>query len=226
MNRKLVWALVVSSSLVAAARGQTRSPNGLTWLVLYDNFNSSVINPAKWAGLQNYDPDLRETVRDLTPTPGVKGDYRLHLMHRAYSAVTDDSGGSGGLWGLSFPNPSAVTAIGFTLSVDKIAVTSCASNSGIGGGAAEFRGNFFNTQSSPTSSIGDVLADIGISRTVTDTGSTLTAVGFVNECADPFCGAQTNLAYHVLGQVNPGSTNFLHLEWDQPNHSVHLPAEQ
>ena len=33
-----------------------------------------------------------------------------------------------------------------------------------------------------------------------------------------FARRKTNLAYHVLGQVKPGSTNFLYLQWDQPNH--------
>jgi hypothetical protein len=198
--------------------GEASSANRLGWLVLYDNFNSKRINPAKWDGTQNFDPDLREASRELEPRFDDGGHHRLRLMHRAYSSVADDNGSSGGLWGLSFPNPGAVTAVAFAVAVNEIAVTSCSSNPGIGVTAAEFRGNFFNTQSSPTSSIGDVLADVNVGRSVTDTGHGLTVAGFVNECADQFCGAQTNLAYQVLGEVNEGTTNILYLQWDRPNH--------
>lgn len=187
-------------------------------LVLYDNFSKRTIDPAKWTGLQNFDPDLRETIRELTPTPWNDDDNRLHLGQRAYSAVTDDNGGSGGVWGLAFPNPSAITAVSFTVAVNKANATACSTNSGLNVTNAEFRGNFFNVQSSPTSSIGDVLAEIGINRYSTDTSTSLTVSAFVNECADQFCGNQTNLAFQVLGTVSPGSKNTLSLQWDQPNH--------
>jgi len=187
-------------------------------LVLYDNFSKKTIDPTKWEGLQNFDSDLRESIRELTPTPGNDDDNRLHLGQRAYSAVTDDNGGSGGMWGLAFPNPSAITAISFTAVVTRANVSACSTNSGPTITEAEFRGNFFNVLSSPTSSMGDVLADIGISRATTDTSTSLTVAGFVNECADQFCGSQTNLAFQVLGTVSLGSTNTLSLQWDQPNH--------
>jgi hypothetical protein len=187
-------------------------------LVLYDNFSKRTIDPAKWEGLQNFDPDLRETIRELTPMPENDDDHRLHLGQRAYSAVTDDSGGSGGLWGLAFPNPAVITAISFTAMVHKANVTACSTNSGLNVTVAEFRGSFFNVQSSPTSSIGDVLADVGVSRSATDTSTSLTVAGFVNECADQFCASQTNLTYEVLGTVSLGSTNTLSLQWDKPNH--------
>jgi hypothetical protein len=185
---------------------------------LYDNFNSTRINPAKWEGAQSFDPDLREATRELAPRFDDDRHRRLHLMHRAYSSVADSNGSSGGIWSLAFPNPGSVTAVAFTVAVNQIAVTSCTSNPGIGVTAAEFRGNFFNTQSSPTSSIGDVIADVSVGRSVTDTGKGLTAVGFVSECADQFCGAQTTLAAQVLGKVNEGTTNTLYLQWDRPNH--------
>jgi hypothetical protein len=119
---------------------------------------------------------------------------------------------------LTFPNPGAVTAVSFEVTVNKIAVTSCASNSGFEAAAAEFRGGFFNTQNSPTSSIGDVLGDISVVRNVQDLGNALTGAGFISECTDQFCGAQTTLVYQVLGNVNAGSTNVLSIRWDQRNH--------
>jgi hypothetical protein len=184
-------------------------------LVLYDNFSKRTIDPAKWDGLQNAESDLRETIRELVANDD---GYRLHLAQRAYSDVTDDSGGSGGLWGLAFPNPSAITAISFTATVNRANVAACSTNTGLDVTAAEFRGNFFNVQSSPTSSIGDVVGEIGINRAATDTNTSLTVSAFVNECSDQFCGNQANLAYQVLGTVSLGSTNLLSIRWDQPNH--------
>ncbi|HMJ22851.1 MAG TPA: hypothetical protein VK513_13120 [Terriglobales bacterium] len=58
-------------------------------LVLYDNFNSKHIDPSKWIGLQFYDPDVREVVRDLA---GEDRNRRLHLSQVAYSATTDNNG--------------------------------------------------------------------------------------------------------------------------------------
>jgi hypothetical protein len=187
-------------------------------LVLYDNFSKKTIDPTKWEGWQDTDTTLRETIRELTPTPRNYDDNRLHLSQRVYSAVTDDNGGSGGAWGLKFPNPAAITTISFTVAVNRANVTACSTNSDLNVTNAEFRGNFFNVQSSATSSIGDVLAEIGINRYATDTSTSLTVSGFVNECADQFCGSQTNLAYQELGTVSLGSTNTLSLQWDQPNH--------
>ena len=76
-------------------------------MVLYDNFDAGVINPAKWVGAPNYDPDIREEPRQLVATPDEWQDKRLLLMQRAYSATTGNNGSSGGLFGLSFPNPTA-----------------------------------------------------------------------------------------------------------------------
>ncbi len=83
---------------------------------------------------------------------------------------------------------------------------------------AEFRGNFFNITSSPTSSIGDVVAAIGVARAPTDAGSALTVQGFYTRCEDEHCGRQTTLDARVLGSVQPGVVSTLHLKWDHPNH--------
>ncbi len=130
-------------------------------------------------------------------------------MQRAYSATTNDNGTSGGLFGLSFPNPSAITAISFQLVVNQIGVGACSTNPGELVTSAEFRGSFFSTDASPTSSNDDVVADIGIEQSVQESGPNVT--GFVTE-------GNTVLGYQVLGPVALGSTNTLFLQWDRPNH--------
>ena len=74
-------------------------------LVLYDNFNSKHIDPAKWDGFF-LDPDARDAVREIAATPEKDNDRRLHIKESTYSVTTDDNGASGSIFGLSFPVPT------------------------------------------------------------------------------------------------------------------------
>jgi hypothetical protein len=186
-----------------------------TQLVLYDSFKSRNLDPSKWIGWQFFDPDIREARRQIA---GEEENRRLDLSYTAYSATTDDFGGSGGGFGLAFPAPSAITETSFTVVVNRAAAVGCASNPSLIVTDVELRGNFFNMESSPTSQIGDVVAVIGISRTPTDVGGALTVAGFYSRCDDQFCGSQTPLDYRVLGSVLPGAVSTLRIKWDQPNH--------
>jgi hypothetical protein len=179
-------------------------------MVLYDNFDAtSTINPAKWAGVPG-DPHILDELRELAAVPGVPKDKQLHLYQKAYGATTDNSGSSGGLFGLSFLNPSAVTAISFTLVVNKITQIACKTNPGIAVTGAGFLGSFFSIDASPTSSNDDVTADIQIEQNVCCGGPR--AVGYVTEQNG------TMLDWQELGPVTLKSTNTLFLQWDQPNH--------
>jgi hypothetical protein len=203
----LVLVLVLLASALAKA--------GVSQLVLYDDFQSGRIDPSKWTGWQFFDPDVREAVRQLV---GEEENRRLRLSYTTYSATTDDSGGSGGGFGLAFPVPSAITETSFTAVVHRAEAVGCTSNPSLTVTDVELRGNFFNMESSPTSQVGDVVAVIGISRTPTDVGGALTVAGFYSRCDDQFCGSQTPLDYRVLGSVQPGAASTLRIKWDQPNH--------
>jgi len=214
MFTRLKWVIPVS---VLVLLGSALAKAGASQLILYDNFQSRKIDPSKWTGFQFFDPDVREAVRQLS---GEEENRRLHLSVTAYSATTDDSGASGGGFGLAFPNPGAVTEVSFDLNVNGAVAVGCNSNpSGQIVTDAELRGNFFNMESSPTSQVGDVVAAIGISRVPTDVGGALTVAGFYNRCDDQFCGSQTNLDYRVLGSVQPGVVSTLRIKWDQPAHN-------
>src|SRR5207302_7321041 len=113
---------------------------------------------------------------------------RLHLALTAYSSTADNFGGSGGPFGLAFPVPDAIKEASCTTVVNRAEAVGCASNPSLSVTDVEFRGNFFNTESSPTSQIGDVVGVIGISRTPTDVGGALTVAGFYTRCNDQFCG--------------------------------------
>jgi hypothetical protein len=214
-RRKLTFALCafVFSTFVLCR-------TGVAQLVLYDNFNSQRIDPAKWDGSFLFqDPNSREAVRELSTTAGQNEDRRLHLQETTYSATTDDNGGSGSIFGLGFPVPSAITEASFSVVVREAKTVACGSNPSspvdIG---PEFRGRFFNTESSPTSQLGDVEGGIGAYRTPGDVGSAI-QVGFHYErCDDDFCSTRTPLDFGVLGYIQPGTTNRFHIKWDQPHH--------
>ena len=177
-------------------------------MVLYDNFDANLINPAKWVGNPG-DPHIQEELRTLAAVPGVPKDKQLHLMQRAYGGTTDNSGSSGGLFGLSFRNPSAITALSFTVAVNTVKVVDCAANPGTRT-SAEFRGSFFSEVASPISSNDDVGADFGIEQSLQESGPTV--VGFVYD------GNGNVFGFQKLGIVALKSTNTLFLQWDQPNH--------
>jgi hypothetical protein len=213
--KKVCKIIFIAVGTVLLVLTVTLSKAGVTRLVLYDNFTSHSIDPAKWTAWQFFDTDVREAVRQIV---GEEENRRLHLSVKAYSATTDDAGGNGNVFGLAFPVPNAITEVLFSAVVNEATAVACTSNSSLDVTDVEFRGNFFNAESSPTSQIGDVVAVIGIARTPTDVGGALTVAGFYSRCDDQFCGSQTSLDYRVLGSVQPGAVSTLRIKWDRPNH--------
>src|SRR5215472_1749716 len=203
---RVVLALLLLTFALAKA--------GVAQLKLYDDFHSKQIDPSKWVGTFG-DPDQRDVVRTLV---GEEEDRRLHISQTAYSATTDDVGSSGNIFGLEFPVPSAITELSYTVVVKNAVAVGCASNSQLTLTGPEFRGRSFNTETSPTSQLGDVEVGIGPGRASTDTGSTMLAVFHYERCGDDFCGTRTTLGFGVLGSVQLDTTNTFHIKWDQPNH--------
>ena len=163
----------------------------------------------------------RDAVRELTATGGQDqdNDRRLHLKETTYSTITDDNGASGSIFGLGFPVPSAITEASFSVFVKDAKTVGCGSNPSapvdIG---PEFRGRFFNTESSPTTQLGDVEGGIGAYRTPSDVGSAIQVTFHYERCDDDFCSTRTPLGFGVVGSIQPGTTNAFHIKWDQANH--------
>lgn len=212
MAGKLICAIATFGTVLVCT---AISPSCTAQLMRYDDFHSHSINPAKWYGLQSYDPDLREASRKIARD---EDHGRLQLAQTAYSSTADDIGGSGGVFGLGFPDPDAITEVSFAVKVNRADAVGCSSNDSLIVTDAEFRGSFFNTENGPTSQVGNVIAVIDVERTPENQGKSLIVSGFVTRCEDQYCSSQTSLSYQVLGSVVPGEEAKLRLKWDKPNH--------
>jgi hypothetical protein len=194
------------------------SEAGVAQLKLYDDFNSKQIDPSKWVGEPPSIPgasnkDRREVTVELADR---KGDRRLHISERAYSATSDNNGAGGSGFGLGFAKPDRVKAMSFTLAVSKEQSVGCSNNPAFS--VAGFFGDYFNPTGPQKGATGDITAGIGASRLSTDTGTTVDVSASISQCEDPKCNNQTTLSFQDLGPVPLGSTNTLSAAWDQPNH--------
>jgi len=177
MFNRLKWVIPVSVLVLLAG---ALAKAGVSQLVLYDNFQSRKLDPSKWNGWQFFDFNVLDAARQLS---GEEENRRLHLSLTAYAPTTDDFGASGGGFGLAFPNPGAVTEVSFDLTVNGAVAIGCSSNpNGQIVTGAEFRGRFFNTESSPTSQLGDIETVIAANRNGSDTGPAMEVIGFFQRC--------------------------------------------
>lgn len=190
-------------------------------LVLYDNFQTSRINPNKWYGSE-FGGAVREAFRGLAGDPLVPGNRRLRLENRSYGDTTSDTGARFGGFRLNFFNPSAVTAIQAIVEVKSFQATRCSTpGSAVTRARALLAGYFFNTGTpTPGSGVNDVWAGIMIQRRSdsTDPSNTLRVISAVALCTDASCLTSTTLDSTDLGPVTKGQRVKLRIEWDQANH--------
>jgi hypothetical protein len=218
MKRNSLFLAVLCAFSVAAAWAQsTRSalkanPKVVTPLVLYDNFNGRLINPAKWYDTAQ-SAQMREAVRDLSPSyQGEGNNRRLRIFQRAYSPADGNQDLTFGWLGLRFTNEAAITEVSFEVTVPAAEISPCQSNSSPGIVGAQFRGRFFNTGGPE----GDVEAGITLDRDSTDPRAPLAVYGFYYvESGSP--GDSVLLGFAPLGQ-----TAKLRFKWDKPNHQFIL----
>lgn len=199
-------------------------------LVLYDDFNTEFISPAKWLVGQEGGPAAREFVREIL---GKKRTIRLgrirvelfegklRLVDRAYGDTASNSGDRFSGAFLDFPNPDAITAIQVTIQVKKVDVTGCPQNPAVSGAGVRITGSFFNTGTpTPGTFLNDVYAQVRIDRlsNSTDPPNVLRVVSDVGICTAVNCSAGTNIDHDELGTVRVGETIRLLIQWDQDNH--------
>lgn len=183
-------------------------------LVLYDNFNTTLINPDKWFGAE-VGADGCEVVRQIQGN-------RLLILNRAYGNTNSDSGFGHDLLGLYFANPDAVTAIEAKVKVESVKVIGCLNNPFSTQVEARLGGFFFNTNTpTPGSNLNDVHAEIRIVKrsNSTDPKNVFRAEFFVLQCNDAICSpsAATILDSQDLGPVKLGKKTRLRIQWDPDN---------
>jgi len=188
-------------------------------LVLYDNFNSKHIDPTKWVGAPTSlasDANRREVAVQLF------GDEnrRLRISETIYSANTDNTGSGGDGFGVSFASPEKVTAVSFTLEVNKDAVSSCTGYLSYGWAGAGFFGRYFNPTDAGDGPLGDIAASVSVGRLSADPPGSLSVDAAIVRCNDktPSCDDQITLSSQTLGSVQLGSNNTLSVTWDRSNH--------
>ncbi len=182
-------------------------------LVLYDDFNSPLIDPAKWGG-QEFGFDGREAVREI------KNDA-AHLAYRIYAGTGSDAGSTAGGNRLHFVNAAAITAFETALTVNAIDLVGCDGNPSPSSVFADLEGFFFNTQTPPPGGHeSDVHAAIHVQRgsDSTDPEGVLRVNAVVARCNNSSCSSSTVLAGFNLGTLSLGEKTRLGIVWDSVVH--------
>lgn len=185
--------------------------------VLYDDFNSKLIDVNKWFGEQ----ERSGAVVILEFVRGIQ-ENRLHMANRTYGDTNSNKGTSRGYNNLRFIDGGRITGIKATVQVNDVEAKGCRENPVPSTASLHLMGSFFNTTATPTpnSVKNDVIAWIGIQRNSnsTDKPNVLEVNYMVIECRDNNCFSSTLLDKGFLGIVMTGSIVDLSLRWDQANH--------
>lgn len=154
--------------------------------ILHDDFNTRLINVAKWLTL--------ELVREVADGRFVS---KVAAAGTAGTAVRNRS---------RFLNQNAVTA----LRADVRVTTFLSASSFV---QARLAGSFYNDGASTGGD--DFTGDVeGFIRIFSNNFGPLTAQFLVDRCNDPQCSTATTLFSDSLAFVNPGESRSLFLEWD------------
>jgi hypothetical protein len=183
--------------------------NALEPFAVYDNFNALTIDPAKWS--------QAETTRQIK-------NNKLLLSTRGYGLAGSDTGLHSEGTGLNFSgDQSAITAMKATVTVTKIGVTDCASNTGsVTEARAAVSGHFFNIGTPTTGSyLNDVVGQIRTERASdsTEPSDILHVKAVVFVCTNDSCSNGASVAGNAIdmGYVQMGSPVTIWMQWDKAN---------
>ena len=200
-----IVTLMVLVSIPAHAQGS---------LVLYDDFSTPLLDPARWFGAEPGQNVGLEAVRVRSINQN-SSNGQLHLAYRSYGSTNFDGGTQSATLSLFFTNPAAITAVRATVQVNKVKATGCATANTTTTARTEIHGRFFNT-GTPVNDIGDVVAIIQISQFSNE--SVVRVLADVFQCSLSPCSQGTSLGHRDLGVISLGSSARLLIQWDQPNH--------
>jgi hypothetical protein len=179
-------------------------------LVLYDDFNATRIDPAKWSGTEGFAAPRNPNAEALRMILG--GALRVQLT--TYGNTSADSEAQHGRFGLVLANPVPVTAMAAKVTVFRAEAEACAANPAASRARAQLLGFFFNNGSStgPTDRTGDILA--GMNKDLDRDGRSI--VAFISRCLDTACTSSPTLVSHVFAATwSPRHPDTLQLQWDR-----------
>ena len=186
--------------------------------VLYDNFNSLLIDPTRWIGAEEVDPffgppplGAAEIFRGL-----VAG--QLVLSHRLNGNLTNENGNSH-ILRLNVRNPQPITFMQVTTKVQNYVLTTCPNNVAAGAVRIRLNGVFFNSDSStPEDITGNVIARAEIFRNTasSDALNVFRVRVRVVRCLDANCD-NSDIFNVDMGTVNVGQSLTFSVRWDEPN---------
>ena len=208
MKKIVVRFFVAMMLLIPISFVQAAEP-----LVLYDNFNSALINPDKWFGSEF--SGGREVFRTVQ-------NGQLRLLDRVYGNNGSNSGYWHGNIRLSFMNPSTITTIKTTVSASKFECVGCNANPGSSSWAAAYiQGFYFNTgNSTPGNNTNDVRARIGIEASTNNSTQpqVLDVIANIQKCLNSDCSTTETIATKNLGTASLAQKVILYIKWDKLNH--------
>ena len=174
--------------------------------VLYDDFSSSKLNPARWA-----DGERTRVVSNSA----------LRLAQRDWGVTANDVGTQAVSWSDTIARSGPVTQVAAQVKVTDLEVTACAANASPTFVRARVLGTFFNSGNrSAGSNVGDVFAQLYVARfsNSADAPGVLRVEGNVQMCTSSDCNQSTQIGSTVsLGTVNMGTAIVLQIDWDRAN---------
>lgn len=172
----------------------------------YDNFTGTgPLAAEKWRSF--------ERVREVRNS-------ELVLQQREWGGIDSDAGTTGVTYGSNFADPERVKQIKAQIRVDAWELTECTANPAVGNVRARVLGSFFNTGNRVAgSSVGDVLAQVGIRRDADSTAAStsLKTYGSVDLCTATDCSTSLSIGFVELGTTTVGTPLTMIVEWDKPN---------
>lgn len=201
----IVFCLLLLPTLSLAQR-QTSS------IQLYDNFNTSWLDPTKWAAIPTCSAtpflDTTASINLVDCLRAIQG-HKLRLMVKAYGHIDSDTDRQLGPSELYFANPNNVHTIHATFRIARTESTACPTNGTDSFGQVMAGGNYFNAGTGDPKD--DMTAIILIQHMATD------APGIANAGAALF-SQNGGFGWVDLGSHDVGEVLKMSISWNQTSH--------
>jgi len=205
-----VLLLLLLSSLFAALPAYAAASD---W-VLYDDFQSGVIDPAKW-----YGTEIGSTGREAERNAVSK---KLNMLERSYGYTDSNTGSPSAEINLYSTQGADIKGMKATIKPVQFDTIGCENNTNSTWISARLWGRFFNTDETPVDGTNDVYAYIGIYRDSSKSSpdDNITRVrATVCQCQNAACDSKITLFTKEFRIIKKGKEVTLSMELDKDNHT-------